>query len=147
MIREIKFRAWNPENEQMIYNISLKSLSRLREEGEITPLRLSMIYDFDKLIWLKYTGIKDKNSKEVYIDDLLKDEKGKVFRVYDFPGGPVIKAYSWAENINELSVSDQLIVEPLADTQTQSYIKQSCEVIGNIYQTPNRGNKIRYGRE
>lgn len=63
MTREIKFRAWDDE-EKMIR----KSWTRIAPE------------ETRGLVLMQYTGLKDKNGKEIYEGDILEIEKidGKV---------------------------------------------------------------------
>lgn len=81
--------------------------------------------------WLQYIGIKDKNKKEIYAGDILSDGQVK-FRIYSTEGGFATKAWPWAKNIQDEKPGDELIFLPCA--QTRSYIIQSCEIIGNIYE-------------
>jgi len=56
-MREIKFRVWNKDNKEMTNDIKV---------GE---RRLLL---FDKDILMQYTGLKDKNGKEIYEGDLCQ---------------------------------------------------------------------------
>ena len=81
----------------------------------------------------EFTGLTDKNSVKVFSDDLLKDGKEDVFRVYQIAGGFCVKSSIWKKDIKEWDFSDILIAASLTDAQMQSYISESCEVIGNIH--------------
>lgn len=80
----------------------------------------------------QYIGCLDRNGKDIYVDDLLRDEQGYLFRIYELAGGFAIKASVWKYNLNDLTPSDELILLPCA--QSIAYFKESCEVVGNIYQ-------------
>ena len=68
-----------------------------------------------------------------FSDDLLKDGKEDVFRVYQIAGGFCVKSSVWKTDTKEWTRSDILIAASLTDAQMQSYISESCEVIGNIH--------------
>lgn len=127
-MREIKFRAKRKEDGKTVfgnllnYNTIGKVGSGLESYSysEIMPETVG-----------QYTGLKDKNGKEIYEGDLLeyKNDLGRhnLHRVFRAEGGLVI-------NIHNDDVGKDKIVfyEACADLQTSSWIKQ-CEVIGNIH--------------
>jgi len=68
-MREIKFRAWYKENKIMIDNDFINkeaSFFFLYDEINQEWLREKDI------ILMQYTGLKDKNGKEIYSSDILK---------------------------------------------------------------------------
>ena len=60
MKREVKFRAWDKITNKMKYPTN-HSLNGIR--GDLN--------DDDEFIHMQYTGLKDKNGKEIYEGDLL----------------------------------------------------------------------------
>jgi len=60
-VREIKFRAWNKENKKMDY-FHLTHGDSYGIGGDIFPE-----YEI-----MQYTGLKDKNGKEIYEGDIMK---------------------------------------------------------------------------
>ena len=81
----------------------------------------------------EFIGLTDKNGVTIFSDDLLKDGKEDVFRVYQIAGGFCVKSSVWKTDTKEWIRSDILIAASLTDAQMQSYISESCEVIGNIH--------------
>jgi uncharacterized phage protein (TIGR01671 family) len=74
-MREIKFRAWEPFHKRMINNPSLTDGS----DGGCTAyvninVALNSKCDLDGLILMQFTGLKDKNGKEVYEGDIITSD-------------------------------------------------------------------------
>lgn len=133
----MKFRAWHTKQEKFLFGYDYPNLGGFHLLGETVLCGALNSIPLDDLlhnvIITQFTGLKDKNEKDVYADDYLRDEKGIIFRVYAVIGGFAIKESVWKENLNDYVATDDLITTPLADAQTISYIHGSCEVIGNVY--------------
>lgn len=144
--REIKFRAWDKFSKEMIYSgieykkrtLSNPKYGKNNEWGSDTIGFMNNNYEHFNL--MQFTGLKDKNGKEIYENDVISDGNTK-FRVYSVAGGFAIKAPYWASCMEDFKFGDELIIQPLADAQTMSYIKESCTVIGNIHENPELLNK------
>ena len=114
-MREIKFRAWNVATKKMI---DLK---------KITPLALNMDTDglfipfSDGLPLMQFTGLKDKNGKEIYEGDIVRITGKVMNRCEEFE-------VKWFEPAFG-KVGHGKIIYPLYQSDEQ-------EVIGNIYENP-----------
>ena len=105
-MREIKFRAWDIEKKQMLHIHTLF----LKNKDEICPPGILM----------QYTGLKDKNGKEIYEGDILQ------IRFFEYDPDEVVFIYACFE----LYGKDGHYVCDLKQVYSVS------EVVGNIYENP-----------
>lgn len=101
--REIKFRAW--DGSQMSSNvITIQELANK-----------DFAWDANKLVWLEYTGLKDKNGIEIYDGDVVKWTVNDVDRISEviFDSGCFWMNKVWND-----------------------WLRGEYEVIGNIYENP-----------
>ena len=104
-MRDIKFRAWEAANAQMNYDprfiawesaagMPLYAINRANQEPDV--------------VLMEYTGLKDKNGKDIYEGDILKGGNGGLVQCED----ALRVFYSSPETARQL------------------------EVVGNIYENP-----------
>ena len=126
MSREIKFRAWDKETKSMIkevWEIGLKS-------NYNQPWLMGDDKRTDNFELMQYTGLKDKDGKEIYEGDVAriwadpKDYNG-------YKGHNYIGVVEWDEFILGFILSDG---HGLKDFEF-------IEIVGNIYENPELLNK------
>lgn len=124
-----KFRAWIPQAKEWIENVDLRDLWQsgraLEEHGtsryEAENIR-GISWKFDDLIFVEFTGLKDKNGKEGFDDDLVKMFNRSLFRI--------VRNEYYARFQLELVKGDEFIkVHDMG-------MLQFSEIVGNIYENP-----------
>lgn len=121
-MRDIKFRAW--DSEKMIYQNNMQSISwpnHLKKECAVW-----VRCDFNNMGYfelMQYTGLKDKNGKDIYEGDILKDLYGHHLKVV-FDGGSFRAVFG--DSICEVEGSEFAGYYPKDITE--------FFIVGNIYE-------------
>jgi len=116
-MREFKFRAWSGKIN--IMSPPTDFLELMTRPNRIKPEEVSSV--FDHLVWMQYTGLKDRNGKEIYEGDIVKANE-QIFDVrYD-------AHWSTIEIVGK-SVDFSFIGFNISGLYEH-------EVIGNIYENP-----------
>ncbi len=125
MTKEIKFRAWDTDKkvmckvEKLLFGTAGISFDDGSGQwfGDLFPL-------------MQFTGLKDKNGKEIYEGDIVKYTEHKDYLLNSFTGEVQyfgidleIDGFNGGVCLNEI---DELYHDFLSH----------CEVIGNIYENP-----------
>lgn len=130
MERVIKFRAWEPIH-GMHLPFTLKEISEFRQPGYAGGKLIERVW-MEDIVFMQFTGLLDKNWKEIYEGDILKffDRVVAVVVWQDFGGW----SYKWVDqtyiNIRQYNP------EPFFRNINLS------EVAGNIYENPELQMKI-----
>ena len=117
-MREIKFRAWHKEKKIIseVLGIDILHKEIFFSNGDVDYCEIS---DFKYIELMEYTGVKDKNGKEIYEGDIFHIGSKKILYVVEWIDcglkGRQIRNKSWI-GLN--------------------YWKEDIEVIGNIYENP-----------
>ena len=120
------FRAWdNVENkmyycgeeEDIVFILGCEGIRAERIKGYKYD---DPVEALDHLIYMQYTGLKDKNDKELWVSDIIENEHGERWLiVWEGTGFRVA-----------LGGNKEAIYAP------NEYWFNSCKKIGNIYENP-----------
>jgi uncharacterized phage protein (TIGR01671 family) len=131
-MQELKFKAWDIKREYMYEEVI--SIDLFKEGAQIIVGGEDIEYDKsvyrEDVILRQYTGLRDKNGKEIYVGDLLATNRG-VFQVtfYD-------------QQIEAFNISDDATDHYLEDFNESAGVSLRTKnmewliVIGNIYENP-----------
>ena len=122
-MREIKFRAWDTGSKIMSYMEKNGVFRRVYFAEDIQDWQDRALggvlqrHNQGKTILMQYTGLKDRQGKEIYEGDIIK-------ALHDFgPGG-------WVEKKTEVRFN------LMNGYQWNYWDLDSLKVIGNIYENP-----------
>ena len=124
-MREIKYKVWNEELEEM-YTISKEKY--LGSAGIVDPY-----VGHETAVWLQFTGLTDKNGVEIYEGDIVNFKKTFISPMDRKTVLHLDKNFVVGEDKGTYYLKN--LGEPKEKHPHPLYFDvDNCEVIGNIYQ-------------
>lgn len=122
-MREIKFRVWDKE----IKKIILVSPNWFIN-NEVSNTDFSKLAEEDNCILMQYTGLKDKNGKEIYEGDIVRF-------MNEVPDKMMLYKVEWNNEEARFAIVVEHVEYGKYFGRIDEIIK-NIEVIGNIYENP-----------
>jgi len=120
-MREIKFRAWNTVEKEMSGSFTLEDMF------QAGTMHNRKEYPEDKYIVLQYSGLKDKNGKEIYEGDILR---AKRCSPEDYEFKYITYEVVWDDELAGYGIS----AKDTGMAERMAYLEM--EVVGNKYENP-----------
>ena len=120
-MREIKFRVWHKGKKIIseVFGIDILHKEIFFSNDDVDYCEIS---DFKYIELMEYTGLKDKNNKEIYEGDILFESFGEKYYKVVFENGSFRAEFEVDFEEHSFDLID--------------VVAQNCEVVGNIYENP-----------
>ncbi|EAF2349084.1 YopX family protein [Listeria monocytogenes] len=120
-MRGIEYRVWDKEVEEMDNNPSVIEMWQTKPINEQFRIEAE-----EKLVWMQYIGLKDKNGKKIFEGDIVINSKGQI--------GYIAYLIQEAGFVVVLKTSDYRLGH--RNTNEGYAVASRHEVIGNMQDNP-----------
>ena len=150
MNRQIKFRVWDVEQNKFLSSYADKGIEFYHEQGkdwhekqvrDIVPVSWFLQdhnNNLENYIVTQYTGLNDKDGKEIYEGDIIKEhcfeDWGNDTVGYEYRGVVRYKMYDTSDVNRKFSGFITFPNELENKNYSGNPIHSDCEVIGNIFE-------------
>jgi len=125
-MRTIKFRIWNVYEKEMLDDVHFFTDDFTDMLNEFFNYYQNVVDDDEKLIFMQYTGLRDKNHREIYEGDIVRFENGKLGKI----------VWSKKDAGFAVKVDGELV---FFDSDIDA---DNIEVVGNIFENPELLEKL-----
>lgn len=126
-MRELKFRAW--DGEEILADVSTWTDDYTDMLNEYFSYWQDESLSDGKLVFMQYTGLKDKHGKEIYEGDILAYTREEQIISIRWDGSGA----NWQFDEHDNSFDDGV---GRGNWGFNFGVAKHCEIIGNIYQNP-----------
>jgi hypothetical protein len=143
MLNIIKFRSKLLHFHDFVYGYYEKKIIRIDnltfEQYTISDSETCNVYEVCNDIVDEFTGLYYVDGKESYENDIFKDDRGRLYRIYKVKGGFSI---SLPQFPSTFTGEQPFPLQPMADEQTVSWFESQAVYVGNIHDNKDLLKKI-----
>lgn len=148
MNRQLKFKVYNTRLKRVVYSLEIGEITNANENNgkhgvtyyECPNADLSCI-EAKECVTLQYTGLVDKNSKEIYEGDIVKTDPEHICSILESIREAEKFTYYTNGQVKWWNNGFAVLQPHIGPTRISEYAACGCcncglEIIGNIFENP-----------